>query len=82
MLNESAARSLAEGLDETLTLHPLGIVGELGRKSNSDREDRSVAGERSETAVAGERVAGHRAAAAPSAFYRALPKLREALQRI
>ena len=30
-LNESAARSLVEGLEETLTLHRLGVVGELGR---------------------------------------------------
>ena len=30
-LNESAARSLAEGLEETLTLHRLGVAGELGR---------------------------------------------------
>ena len=29
-LNESAARSLAEGLEETLTLHRLGLVEELG----------------------------------------------------
>ena len=31
VLNESAARSLAEGLEETLTLHRLGVAGELGR---------------------------------------------------
>jgi putative transposase len=30
-LNESATRSLQEGLDETLTLHRLGVFGELGR---------------------------------------------------
>ena len=29
-LNESAARSLEEGLEETLTLHRLGVFGELG----------------------------------------------------
>ena len=29
--NQSAARSLAEGLDETLTLHRLGLYGVLGR---------------------------------------------------
>ena len=29
--NQSAARSLAEGLDETLTLHRLGLYGTLGR---------------------------------------------------
>jgi hypothetical protein len=30
MVNESAARSLEEGLEETLPLHRLGIVPELG----------------------------------------------------
>jgi putative transposase len=30
VLNESAARSLEEGLDETLTLHRLGVFSELG----------------------------------------------------
>jgi putative transposase len=30
-VNESAARSLVEGLEETLTLHRLGVAGELGR---------------------------------------------------
>ena len=30
-MNESAARSLEEGLDETLTLHRLGVFPELGR---------------------------------------------------
>ena len=30
MLNESAARSLEEGLEETLTLHRLGVFPELG----------------------------------------------------
>ncbi len=30
-LNEDAARSLAEGLDETLTLHRLGVADHLGR---------------------------------------------------
>ena len=29
--NQSAARSLAEGFDETLTLHRLGLYGVLGR---------------------------------------------------
>ena len=29
-INESAARSLEEGLEETLTLHRLGVVAELG----------------------------------------------------
>ena len=29
--NQSAAGSLAEGLDETLTLHRLGVYGVLGR---------------------------------------------------
>lgn len=31
LLNESAAESLAEGLEETLTLHRLGVYPELGR---------------------------------------------------
>ncbi len=31
LANESAARSLEEGLEETLTLHRLGIFPELGR---------------------------------------------------
>ena len=31
VVNESAARSLEEGLDETLTLHRLGVFPELGR---------------------------------------------------
>ena len=30
--NQSAAGSLAEGLDETLTLHRLGVYGVLGRR--------------------------------------------------
>lgn len=30
-LNQSAARSLAEGLEETLTLHRLGVFANLGR---------------------------------------------------
>ena len=30
-LNEDAARSLAEGLEETLTLHRLGVVDRLGQ---------------------------------------------------
>jgi transposase-like protein len=31
LMNQSAARSLAEGLEETLTLHRLGVFGMLGR---------------------------------------------------
>ena len=32
MVNESAARSLEEGLEETLTLHRLGVFPALGRR--------------------------------------------------
>jgi len=42
LLNESAARSLAEGLDETLTLHRLGVVGELGRSFKTTNALESV----------------------------------------
>ena len=36
--NQSAAGSLAEGLDETLTLHRLGVYGVLGRSLKTKRE--------------------------------------------
>ena len=36
--NQSAARSLAEGLDETLTLHRLGLYGVLGRSMSGVRQ--------------------------------------------
>lgn len=95
VLNESAARSLAEGLDETLTLHRLGVVGELGRSfkttnalesvmaqveartgkvdrwRTSDQKHRWLASALLDIEPRLRRVRG----------YRALPKLREALQR-
>lgn len=95
VLNESAARSLAEGLDETLTLHRLGIVGELGRSfkttnmlesvmaqveqrtgkvdrwRTSDQKQRWLASALLDIEPRLRRVRG----------YRALSKLREALQR-
>ncbi len=40
--NESAARSLAEGLEETLTLHRLGVAGELGRSLKTTNALESV----------------------------------------
>ena len=96
VLNESAARSLAEGLDETLTLHRLGVVGELGRSfkttnalesvmaqveartgkvdrwRTSDQKQRWLASALLDIEPRLRRVRG----------YRALPKLREALQRM
>jgi len=95
VLNESAARSLAEGLEETLTLHRLGVVGELGRSfkttnalesvmaqveartgkvdrwRTSDQKQRWLASALLDIEPRLRRVRG----------YRALPKLREALQR-
>jgi putative transposase len=96
VLNESAARSLAEGLEETLTLHRLGVVGELGRSfkttnalesvmaqveartgkvdrwRTSDQKQRWLASALLDIEPRLRRVRG----------YRALPKLREALQRM
>ena len=95
VLNESAARSLTEGLEETLTLHRLGVVGELGRSfkttnalesvmaqveartgkvdrwRTSDQKQRWLASALLDIEPRLRRVRG----------YRALPKLREALQR-
>ena len=95
VLNESAARSLAEGLEDTLTLHRLGVVGELGRSfkttnalesvmaqveartgkvdrwRTSDQKQRWLASALLDIEPRLRRVRG----------YRALPKLREALQR-
>jgi transposase-like protein len=42
VLNESAARSLAEGLEETLALHRLGVAGELGRSFKTTNALESV----------------------------------------
>lgn len=95
-VNESAARSLAEGLEETLTLHRLGVAGELGRSfkttnmlesvmaqveqrtgkvdrwRTSDQKQRWLASALLDIEPRLRRVRG----------YRALPKLREALQRM
>jgi len=96
VLNESAARSLAEGLDETLTLHRLGVAGELGRSfkttnalesvmaqveqrtgrvdrwRTSDQKQRWLATALLDIELRLRRIRG----------YRALPKLRDALQRM
>ena len=72
LLNVSAVASLDEGLEETLTLHRLGVFAQVGtslkttnviesihaRVRGSDGQGRSLANERSETAVAGHRIAG------------------------
>jgi transposase-like protein len=95
VLNESAARSLQEGLDETLTLHRLGVFGELGRSfkttnalesimaqvearvgkvdrwQNSQQKQRWLATALLDIEPRLRRLKG----------YRALPKLRQALQR-
>jgi transposase-like protein len=95
LLNESAARSLQEGLDETLTLHRLGVFGELGRSfkttntlesimaqvearvgkvdrwQNSQQKQRWLATALLDIEPRLRRLKG----------YRALPKLRQALQR-
>jgi len=96
VVNESAARSLTEGLDETLTLHRLGVAGELGRSfkttnilesvmaqveartgkvdrwRTSDQKQRWLASALLDIEPRLRRVRG----------YRALPKLRDALQRM
>ena len=41
-VNESAANSLAEGLEETLTLHKLGLSTELSRSLNTTNGIESV----------------------------------------
>lgn len=95
-VNESAARSLAEGVEETLTLHRLGVAGELGRSfkttnmlesvmaqveqrtgkvdrwRTSDQKQRWLASALLDIEPRLRRVRG----------YRALPKLRDALQRL
>ena len=76
--NQSAAGSLAEGLDETLTLHRLGVYGVLGRSLKTTnglesinalieerwREGRSLAELESTPSLAGHCAPGHRAAPA------------------
>ncbi len=95
LLNESAARSLQEGLEETLTTHRLGVFGELGlsfkttntlesimaqvgdrigkvdRWQNSQQKRRWLATTLLDIEPRLRRIKG----------YRALPKLRQALQR-
>ena len=76
--NQSAARSLAEGFDETLTLHRLGLYGRSGPLAEDDelsgvrqcarrgtlREGRSLAKLASTSPLAGDRALGHRTAPA------------------
>ena len=76
--NQSAARSLAEGFDETLTLHRLGLYGVLGRSLKTTNclesvnalvEERcakvdSLAKLASTSPLAGDRAPGHRTAPA------------------
>jgi transposase-like protein len=96
VLNESAARSLAEGLDETLTLHRLGVAGELGRSFKTTNALESVMAqvEQRTGRVDRWRTSDQKHRWLASALldieprlrrlrgYRALPKLRDALQRI
>ena len=96
VLNESAARSLAEGLEETLTLHRLGVVGELGRSFKTTNALESVMAqvEARTGKVDRWRTSDQKQRWLASALldieprlrrlrgYRALPKLREALQRM
>ena len=75
--NQSAAGSLAEGLDETLTLHRLGLYGVLGRSlktTNCLESINALVEERcakvdhwqnsSQRPLAGDRAPGHRTALA------------------
>ena len=84
---QSAAGSLAEGLDETLTLHRLGVYGVLGRslKTTNGLESMGnavpLAELKSTPSLAGHCAPGHRAAPRKVMGYRHLPKLRDALKR-
>jgi putative transposase len=94
-LNESAARSLAEGLEETLSLHRLGVAGELGRSFKTTNALESVMAqvEQRTGKVDRWRTSDQKQRWLASALldieprlrrvrgYRALPKLRDALQR-
>lgn len=94
-VNESAARSLAEGLEETLTLHRLGVAGELGRSFKTTNALESVMAqvEQRTGKVDRWRTSDQKQRWLASALldieprlrrvrgYRALPKLREALRR-
>lgn len=79
LLNESAVRSLQEGLEETLTLHRLGVFRGAGAEPDdhehpgvdhgagggSGREGGPLAEQFAEAALAGHSLVGHRATAAP-----------------
>jgi len=96
MVNESAARSLAEGLEETLTLHRLGVASELGRtfKTTNALESVMAQVEQRTGKVDRWRTSDQKQRWLASALldieprlrrirgYRALPKLRDVLQRI
>ena len=74
--NQSAAGSLAEGLDETLTLHRLGVYGVLGRSlkttnGHSSQRQRWLATALLDIEPRLRKVMG----------YRHLPRLRDALKR-
>ena len=78
--NQSAARSLTEGFDETLTLHRLGLYGVLGRSLENDElsrvhqcacrrtlcEGRSLAELEPTPPLAGDRACRYRATPAES----------------
>ena len=95
-LNERAARSLAEGLEETLTLHQLGVAGELGRtfKTTNALESVMAQVELRTGKVDRWRTSEQKQRWLASALldieprlrrirgYRALPRLRDALQCI
>jgi len=96
VLNESAARSLAEGLEETLTLHRLSVAAELGRtfKTTNALESVMAQVEQRTGKVDRWRTSDQKQRWLASALldieprlrrirgYRALAKLRDGLQRI
>jgi putative transposase len=93
--NESAAHSLAEGLEETLTLHRPGVAGELSRSLKTTNALESVMAqvEARTRKVDRWRTSDQKQRWLAAALldieprlqrirgYRALPKLREALRR-
>ena len=91
--NQSAAGSLAEGLDETLTLHRLGVYGVLGRSlktTNGLESINALIEERCAKVITGRTrstpsLAGHVLDIEPRLRkvmgYRHLPRLRDALKR-
>ncbi|MDR7475774.1 MAG: transposase, partial [Armatimonadota bacterium] len=94
-INASAARSLAEGLEETLTLHRLGLFEELGQslKTTNMLESILAQGEQRTGKVDYWKTSDHKQRWRATALldieprlrwmrgYRALPKLRRALQQ-